>query len=554
MAHQFPKRQEGSKFQDNLGPIFHSDNFGVHMRSTHTSIIDGVQQEDPQAIERFMRRYGDPCRCYYEATGESGGWGLDRETAETLTTEVLVKLAKKYKLHSYHFRAFHSYLFENLDKYAIDKHKQYLIEMLDDTGKPKMKMKNSETAFKSKFDIGSPRYSEHKATIKNIQDGNEEAQELFIQWYNEPCNCYYEAIGESGWGFDHEFAKTLTSEVLEQLVRKDRLDSYRFTSFRSYLFTVLRNHAIAYCKKFIVEDVLRGAISIDSMDGQEPIGMPVEEQLPEDKVISELEFMKKRGRIILADAIKQVKAEERANREEKKAKAQDKKANSKFQDVDYIPFNVRILVLMIVKGQTSSEIANKINKNITNEHKKLTPDAVRGRATTARGRLRMVIRKYLHEEEEMTDEEIDNEIIDLLSCNLSDLNVAELLKIGTDSPKIMDEWEEIAKLPPQEIWANISLLCSEFGWKSPEMILTQLLDIPDSRLVRWSSQKKLSDSVRQRIAALCELMSIFACGKLNSLEEQELRTIIRILRGSPDHVDDSIVKDVISILKSEFGN
>jgi DNA-directed RNA polymerase specialized sigma24 family protein len=549
MVEEIAKNQEDSEFRDDIGPIFHSDRIGVHMLSTSTTLLEGIQQGNSQAIERFMRRYGDPCRCYYEA-----GWGFDHETAETLTIEVLMKLVEKYKLHSYHFRDFHSYLFESLDKHAIDKQMQYFNEVLVDIGKLKLKMKDSETAFKSRFETISLSYSEHKSTIKNIQDGNEEAQELFIQWYNDLCHCYYEAIGEFGWGFDHEIAETLTTEVLEQLIKKDRLDSYSFPSFRSYLFRILRNYAIDYYrKKKSKKDPLNGAISIESTDGQ-PIGMPVEDQLPEDKVIGEPEFMKKRVRIILADAIKLVKAEERTNRDKEKAKAQDEKADGKFQDGGYIPLNVHILVLMMNKrGQTSVEIANKINEKITNEEKKLTPDAVRGRATTARGRLRIKIRKHLREEG-MTDEEIDDEITDLLSCNLSDLNIAKLLKIGTDSPKVLDELERIAKLPPQEIWSNISFLCSELGWKRPKTVIAQLLDIPLSRVDRWFSQQKLSKSVRRRIAALCVLMAILACGKLNSLHEQELCAIIKVLRGLADHTDDDIVRDVISILKSELSD
>jgi hypothetical protein len=542
MEEQNAKNMEDPRFRDDIGPIFHSDHTGVHMRSTHTSIIDGVQQDDLQAKERFMRRYGDPCRCYYEATGESG-WGFDHETAKDLAIEVLTNLVID-KLHSYHFGIFHSYLFESLYKHAIDKHGQYFTEMIVDTDKLKLKMKDSETAFKNRFEAGSPSYTEHKTIIKNIQDGDEEAKEVFIQWYKEPCNCYYEAIGECGWGFDNETAETLTREVLKQLVGIDQLKSFKFTRFRSYLFRILRNHAIDYINS---KDVLDQR-PIYRIDRQEPIEIPVKDKPLEN---SELGLVRQYVRDMLAYAIKCVRAEERANRVKRKAKAQGEKAERRFRDGGYIPFNVNILFMMEIKSQTSVEIANKINKNITKEDKKLTPDAVRGRKRTAIGRLRLAIRNHLSEEW-MTDEEIDDEITDILSYNLSDLNVAELFKIGTDSPKVIDEWKEIANLSPQEIWVNISLLSSELGWKSPKTVIAQLLDIPDWRLDRWSSQKTLSDPVRQRIAALCELMSIFACGKLTSLNEQELRTIIRVLRDLADHADDGTVKDVISILKSGF--
>ena len=81
MVEQIPERQEDLKFQDKKGTIFHSDYHGVDMRSTHPSIIEGVQNEDAKAQERFMRRYFEPCYCYYEA----GHWGFDSRTAEELT-------------------------------------------------------------------------------------------------------------------------------------------------------------------------------------------------------------------------------------------------------------------------------------------------------------------------------------------------------------------------------------------------------------------------------------------------------------------------------------
>ena len=84
MARQITNHDGDKDFRDDIGQMFESNLRIADMRPTRRSIIEGIQMGDPAAQERFMRRYGDPCRCYYE----TGHWAFDHETAKDLAAEV----------------------------------------------------------------------------------------------------------------------------------------------------------------------------------------------------------------------------------------------------------------------------------------------------------------------------------------------------------------------------------------------------------------------------------------------------------------------------------
>ena len=182
-----------------------------------------------------------------------------------------------------------------------------------------------------------------------------------------------------------------SNKVLKKLVFKNKLKTYRHvpgkTRFRSYLFRTLNNSAIDYLK-WLERDLLKQAVSINRMD-QEPVGMPVNSQLPEVNISSERAFNAKRRRVILANTIERVKVIE--------AVGNPTKGKS-------MPYDVDILIWRKCEGLSAPKIAKKTG---------LTNNAVRSRARMGRLRLREAIRQYLREEG-MTEEEIDDEISELL--------------------------------------------------------------------------------------------------------------------------------------------
>jgi DNA-directed RNA polymerase specialized sigma24 family protein len=133
MVEHIANRPDDSQFQDNNGSIFHSDIIGAHMLTTSTTVVTGIKKGDPVAQVRFMRIYGDPCRCYYEA--KNGKWGFDRDTAKELAKNVLEKLCLEKKLHSYEHipgvTKFHSYLFTVLDNAACDHLRRKMKKLMD---------------------------------------------------------------------------------------------------------------------------------------------------------------------------------------------------------------------------------------------------------------------------------------------------------------------------------------------------------------------------------------------------------------------------------------
>ena len=139
------------------------------------------------------------------------------------------------------------------------------------------------------------------------------------------------------------------------------------------------------------------------------------------------------------------------------------------------------------------------------------------------------------------------------TTRLSDSNVVELLKIATDPPKVLEELESLTELTPKELWEEIIRRWKYQGQKWSRAVTAQLLGVPDYRLDRWRRHRELAQPVRQRIAALCELLALLACGKLNAVKDQDLRSTVTILRGLTDDADNSTVNEVLALLESEFG-
>jgi hypothetical protein len=136
---------------------------------------------------------------------------------------------------------------------------------------------------------------------------------------------------------------------------------------------------------------------------------------------------------------------------------------------------------------------------------------------------------------------------------LSDANVTTLLKIAAEPPDALEELNSFAELSPGEIWEEIEQQWKRLGKTLSGDIAAKFFNVPVYRFDRWRRHKEIPSNVRRRAAALYELVALMACGKLNNISDRDLRAIVTMLRGLADSADDNTVRDVISLLGSQFG-
>lgn len=135
---------------------------------------------------------------------------------------------------------------------------------------------------------------------------------------------------------------------------------------------------------------------------------------------------------------------------------------------------------------------------------------------------------------------------------LTDADVARLLKVATDIPDIIDDLEALAELQPRELWEGIIERWKRLGLRWSDYTAARLFGVTELTLRRWRRRKELPVKARQRIAVLCELVTLITCGKLAAISDQDLHTIVMMLRGLTDNADDDAVEEVLSLLRCQF--
>lgn len=135
---------------------------------------------------------------------------------------------------------------------------------------------------------------------------------------------------------------------------------------------------------------------------------------------------------------------------------------------------------------------------------------------------------------------------------LTDADVARLLKVATDLPDVIDDLEALTELQPRELWEEIFDRWKRLGLRWSDDTAARLFGVTELTLKRWRRRKELPGEVRKRIAAFSELVALIACGKLAAINDQDLRRIVKMLRGLTDNANDDTIEDVLSLLRCQF--
>jgi len=356
--------------------------------------------------------------------------------------------------------------------------------------------------------------STHQSIIGGVQGGNQDAQRRFWLRYFEPCSSFYEA---GRWRFDRQTSESLAADVLEKLIEKKLTGYQTHRRFRPYLFTVLRHHAIDYMQK-------NPPSGLEQSDSEVPETEPA---WPAD----ELAFVRRRVEDILKHAIDRAK--------EKELTGSPQKGRTR-------PFDVDIFLAVECGGQALTEMANKW---------KLTPEAVRAAKRTGRMRLRKAIEDYLSEEEEMTRDEIDDEIHDLRegASRLPSAEPSEKLEAAIRPTDVLQELEELAGLTAREIWEEIGVACADLGWEYSQAAAARLLGVQEDTIERWLSEKEPSLVCRRQMAAVCLLLSLIERRDFTAISDKDRQAIFATLRGQ-DNCDEATEKEILASLARYLGS
>ena len=136
--------------------------------------------------------------------------------------------------------------------------------------------------------------------------------------------------------------------------------------------------------------------------------------------------------------------------------------------------------------------------------------------------------------------------------SFSDENVAALLQVALEKPDVLGDLEYLPEIPPRQLWQNILDRCDDMELRFSTADAAQLLDTNVTTFERWLRQKEVTQNARRRVAALYELITLFLGAQLNSVREQELRVLVSKLRSLPDEADDDTIKQVLSLVHSQF--
>jgi len=367
--------------------------------------------------------------------------------------------------------------------------------------------------------------STHSSIINGIKQRDPVARERFMRRYFDPCRCYY----EREWKFDNPTSKDLATEVLWKIInpekepsepKKEILKTYDpQRRFYKYLFRILDNAAIDFCKAMGKEPSYNAKLTeLNYYEGK---------QIQNENNYSKEHIDKRKGfyRSLIINVIQEVKAKE--------VEFSPEKENDTCYDMD-------ILIQMECENRTSTEIA---------EDTGLSDNAVRARKRAAIIRFKKVFMEYLSELT-WTPEQIDDLVRDILYTIGSEQKL--LLQVVAGPYELDEELQGLAVLPLRELREEIIELFSALGSRKYIALSARLLGISELQLKTWFEKQQQEPSVKIRIAALCEILAVFACGNLDFLNEYELSGLVSILRDIPREGNRSALEDVKKLLHTEF--
>ena len=67
-------------------------------------------------------------------------------------------------------------------------------------------------------------------------------------------------------------------------------------------------------------------------------------------------------------------------------------------------------------------------------------------------------------------------------------------------------------LHPRELWPEVIERWTELGLAWSNALAAQVLGVPEGRVTRWQRRRELPLTVRQQLAALCQLLSLLESG------------------------------------------
>ena len=124
--------------------------------------------------------------------------------------------------------------------------------------------------------------------------------------------------------------------------------------------------------------------------------------------------------------------------------------------------------------------------------------------------------------------------------------------VGNRRHDVLADITDLAGLLRRELWQEITERWAELGLVWSNATLAQVLDVPEGRVIRWQRQRELPLAVRQRLAALCQLLSLLESGELVSLSKEELSIMAALVRGRAGKADEETMRDILCLLESLF--
>lgn len=134
----------------------------------------------------------------------------------------------------------------------------------------------------------------------------------------------------------------------------------------------------------------------------------------------------------------------------------------------------------------------------------------------------------------------------------SDATVPATFGVGGQHHDVLRGITELAELLPRELWQEVIERWTDLGLAWSNALAAQVLGVPEGRVTRWQRRRELPLTVRQQLAALCQLLSLLESGELVSLSRKEISNMVALVRGRAGRADDGLVQDVLSLLTSLF--